>query len=309
MSIYYKPAGRKSVAISAGANLATCTAVVHIGVHILLTPVLPVVIAVLPPWVAHWVALTVATAGGAVRVGWALGTTDATIVAILACVSFTAILPVTIAVLPACVAHRVALAIAAAGGAVRVGWALGTADATVVGVHSYIGFTSILPIAIAVLPAWEAHWGALPIAARGRAVRVDWALDATPTAVVGVLACISLTTINPVAVAVLPTWVTHWVALAVAAGGGAEWVNWALDATRTAVVGVPSYTGFTPILPIAIAVLPAGEAHWGALAIAAAGGAVRVDWALDATRSAVVGVLSCISLTTIHPVAVAVLHS
>ena len=32
---------------------------------------------------------------------------------------------------------------------------------------------------------------------------VDWALDATPTTVVRVLACISLTTINPVAVAVL----------------------------------------------------------------------------------------------------------
>lgn len=101
MGIYYIPAGGKSVDISAGASLATCTAVVHIGVHVLLTPVLPVAIAVLPPWLAHWVALAVATAGGAVGVDWALGTADATVVAILACVSFTAILPVTIAVLPA----------------------------------------------------------------------------------------------------------------------------------------------------------------------------------------------------------------
>ena len=253
--IYHKPAGGKSVAIGAGASLATCTAVVHIGVHILLTPVLPVAIAVLPAWVAHWVALAVATAGGAVRVGGALGTADATVVAVLACVSFTAILPVTIAVLPACVAHRVALAVAAAGGAVRISWALGAARATVVVVHSYIGLTPILPITVAVLPAWEAHWGALPVAARGRAVRVDWALDATRTAVVVVHSYIGLTPILPITVAVLPARITHWGALSIAAAGGAVRVDWALDATPTAVVRVLACISLTTIHPVAVAVL------------------------------------------------------
>jgi hypothetical protein len=192
---------------------------------------------------------------------------------------------------------------------VRVAWALNATRTAVVAVHSCVGLTPILPITVAVLPTWEAYWGALPIAARGRAVRVAWALNATRTAVVAVHSCVGLTPILPITVAVLPAWEAYWGALPIAARGRAVRVAWALDATRTAVVAVHSCVGLTPILPITVAVLPTCITHWGALPIAAAGGAVRVDWALDATRSAVVRVLACISLTTIHPVAVAVLHS
>ena len=191
----------------------------------------------------------------------------------------------------------------------RVNWALDATRTAVVAVHSCISLTPVLPITVAVLPACITHWGALPIAAAGGTVRVDWALNPASTAVVRVLACISLTTINQVAVAVLHSRVTDWVALAVAAGGGAEWVSWALSTAPATVVRVHSCVSLTPILPITVAVLPTCVTHWGALPIATSGGAVRVDWALDATPTAVVHVLACIGLTTIHPVAVAVLHS
>lgn len=125
-------------------------------------------------------------------------TADATVVATLACVSFTAILPVTIAVLPACVAHRVAFVVVAIGGAVRISWALGTASAAV---HSSVSLTPFSPITVTVPPACVICWGSLPIVAAGGAVTVDWALDATPTAVVRILACLSLTTIHTVSVA------------------------------------------------------------------------------------------------------------
>ena len=138
---------------------------------------------------------------------------------------------------------------------------------------------------------------------------VDWALDATPTAVVGVLACISLTTINPVAVAVLPTWVTHWIALAVAAGGGAEWVSWALNPTSTAVVRVLACVSLTPIIPVAVAILPAWVTHWVALAVAAGGGTEWVSWALGAAPTTVHGIVVDISFAPVLWLGVAVLEA
>jgi hypothetical protein len=121
-------------------------------------------------------------------------------------------------------------------------------------------------------------------------VGVDWALDATPTAVVRVLACISLTTINPVAITILPAWVTHWVALAVAAGGGAEWVSWALGAAPTTVHGIVVDISFAHVLWLGVAVLEAWSAGGAADAPCACGRGTSVGWALVAALAAVVDV-------------------
>ena len=76
-------------------------------------------------------------------------------------------------------------------------------------------------------------------------------------------------------------------------------VCWALDATPSAVVRVLACVGFTTIVPVAIAILHSRVAHWGALAVAAAGGAVRVHGALGVASAAVVRIRSYIGLATI----------
>ena len=76
-------------------------------------------------------------------------------------------------------------------------------------------------------------------------------------------------------------------------------VSGALDATPPAVVRVLACVGFTTIVPVTITILHSRVAHWGALAVAAAGGAVRVHGALGVASAAVVRIRSYIGLATI----------
>ena len=77
------------------------------------------------------------------RIRWAHHTAAATVVRVLACVCLTTIKPLAVAILHSRVAHWCALAVAASGSAVRIGWALGFASATVVRVRSYISLATI----------------------------------------------------------------------------------------------------------------------------------------------------------------------
>ena len=288
---------------------ATAPAVVRVHACVGLAAIVPVAIAILHSGVAHWGALAVAATGGAVRVRRALGVASAAVVRIRSYIGLATICPVTIAIRPTCVAHWGALAIVAAGGAVRVGGALDATAPAVVRVLACVGFTAIVPVAIAILHSRVAHWGALAVAAAGGAVRVRGALGIASAAVVRIRSYIGLATICPVTIAIRPTCVAHWGALAIVAAGGAVRVGGALDATAPAVVRVLACVGFTAIVPVAIAILHSWVARWGALAVAAAGGAVRVCWALCATAAAVHGIVVNICFTSILWVGIAVLKS
>jgi hypothetical protein len=226
-----------------------------------------------------------------VWIRWALDATAPAVVCVHACVGFTAVVPVAIAILHSRVAHWGALAVAATSGAVRVHGALGIASAAVVRIRSYIGLATICPVAIAIRPTCVAHWGALAIVAAGGAVRVGGALNATAPAVVRVLACVGFTAIVPVAIAILHSWVARWGALAVAAAGGAVRVCWALCATAAAVHRIVVNTCFTSILWVGIAVLESWSADRTAGAPGACGSTAGVGWTLVSTPAAVVDIV------------------
>jgi len=168
----FRPAGGKSVAIGAGALLATSAAVVHVLAHIGLASVLLVAIAVTPARCAFGSALASGAAGNAVRVGRAAHTAASAVLHVLAHVGLASVLFVAIAVAPAGCAFGSAFASGAAGNAVGVSGAAHTAASAVLHVLAHIGLASVLHVLVAVLPELVAHVLALSVVALGAAVGV-----------------------------------------------------------------------------------------------------------------------------------------
>ena len=127
----------------------------------------------------------------------------------------------------------------------RVSGALDATSPAVVRVLACVGFTPIVPVAIAILHAWVAHWGAFAVAAAGGAVRVRWALCATAAAVHGIVVNICFTSILLVGVAVLESWRADGAASAPGACGSTAGVGWTLVSTPAAVVDIVLGAGLT----------------------------------------------------------------
>ena len=79
--------------VGVGRALVTAaTAIVHVLAHIGLAPVLHVVVAILPPGLAHGLALAIGAGGGSVGVGRALVSTVAAVIHVLAHIGLAPIL-------------------------------------------------------------------------------------------------------------------------------------------------------------------------------------------------------------------------
>jgi hypothetical protein len=185
--------------------------------------------------------------------------------------------------------------------------ALDAAPAAVVHVVAQGLLAPVLPVAVAVAPARLARVLALAAAALGAGIRAALALGAARAAVVQVVAHGLLAPILPVAVAVGPSRLAAVLAAAAAALGDGIGAALALGAAGAAVEHVLADVLLTPILPVVVAVSPAGLAGVLTLAFAALGNGVRAALTLLAAVAAVRHIVVDVGLAPVLVVVVAVL--
>ncbi|XP_073396010.1 uncharacterized protein [Physcomitrium patens] len=185
--------------------------------------------------------------------------------------------------------------------------ALVAAAAAVVHVAAHVLLAPVLPVAVAVGPAPLARVLALAAAALGAGVRAALALLAARAAVVQVLAHVLLAPVLPVAVAVGPSRLAAVLAPAAVALGDGIGAALALLAAAAAVEHVLADVLLTPILPVVVAVSPAGLARELTPAFVALGDGVRAARTLVAAVAAVLHIVQDVGLAPVLVVVVAVL--